>query len=76
VDKNGTYAKRIVPFLRPRTINSCSTNCICPKGTTRSCTVKHQIPGSISFVPSVASLIIVGEVVKDLIAAELQGERL
>lgn len=47
--------------------SSCSKNCICPKGTERSCTVKHQIPGSISFVPSVAGLIIAGEVIKDLI---------
>jgi len=47
--------------------SSCSNNCICPKGTTRKCTVKHQIPGSISFVPSVAGLIIAGEVIKDLI---------
>ena len=30
-------------------------------------TSKKQIPGSISFVPSVAGLIIAGEVVKDLI---------
>ncbi|MGE5381412.1 MAG: ThiF family adenylyltransferase [Methylocystaceae bacterium] len=47
--------------------NSCSTSCICPKGTTRKCTVRRQIPGSVSFVPSVAGLIIAGEVVKDLI---------
>jgi tRNA A37 threonylcarbamoyladenosine dehydratase len=46
--------------------SSCSNSCICPKGTTRKCTVKHQIPGSISFVPSVAGLIIAGEVVKDI----------
>lgn len=47
---------------------SCRKNCICPKGTNRKCTVKHQIPGSISFVPSVAGLIIAGEVIKDLIS--------
>jgi len=47
--------------------SSCSSNCICPKGTTRTCTVRRQIPGSISFVPSVAGLIIASEVVKDLI---------
>jgi len=47
--------------------NSCSTGCVCPKGTTRKCTVRRQIPGSVSFVPSVAGLIIAGEVVKDLI---------
>lgn len=47
--------------------SSCRFNCICPKGTTRKCTVRHQIPGSISFVPSVAGLLMAGEVVKDLI---------
>lgn len=47
--------------------SSCSAGCICPKGTTRKCTVKHQIPGSLSFVPSVMGLIIAGEVIKDLI---------
>jgi tRNA A37 threonylcarbamoyladenosine dehydratase len=46
---------------------SCKVNCICPKGTTRTCTARRSIPGSISFVPSVAGLIIAGEVVKDLI---------
>lgn len=46
----------------------CSTSCVCPQGTTRKCTTRNQIPGSISFVPSVAGLIIAGEVVKDLIA--------
>ncbi len=46
---------------------SCATHCVCPTGTTRKCTVRNQIPGSISFVPSVAGLIIAGEVIKDLI---------
>lgn len=53
--------------------NSCKTGCVCPKGSTRSCTVKHQVPGSVSFVPSVAGLIIAGEVIKDLI--KLNGEQ-
>ena len=48
--------------------NSCSTNCICPKGTQRKCSVRNQVPGSISFVPSVAGLIIASEVIKDLIS--------
>lgn len=47
--------------------SSCATGCICPAGTTRKCTIRHQIPGSISFVPSVAGLIIAGEVVKDIV---------
>ena len=47
--------------------NSCKTGCICPPGTKRKCSIRNQVPGSISFVPSVAGLIIAGEVVKDLI---------
>ncbi len=44
---------------------SCRTHCICPPGT-RKCTVRRDIPGSTAFVPSVAGLIIAGEVIKDL----------
>jgi len=47
---------------------SCAKGCVCPKGTARTCTTRRNIPGSISFVPSVAGLVIAGEVVKDLIA--------
>lgn len=47
--------------------NSCDSNCVCPKGSTRTCSSRRSVPGSISFVPSVAGLIIAGEVVKDLI---------
>ncbi len=45
---------------------SCRTNCICPPGTKRHCTDRRDIPGSTAFVPSVAGLIIAGEVIKDL----------
>jgi len=45
---------------------SCRTNCICPPGTARKCTHRRQVPGSNAFVPSVAGLIIAGEVIKDL----------
>ncbi|ROR28424.1 tRNA A37 threonylcarbamoyladenosine dehydratase [Mobilisporobacter senegalensis] len=45
---------------------SCRTNCICPPGTERKCTVRRQVPGSTAFVPSVAGLIIAGEVIKDI----------
>ena len=44
---------------------SCRTHCICPPGT-RKCTVRRDIPGSTAFVPSVAGLIIAGEVIKGL----------
>ena len=46
---------------------SCKYNCICPPGTQRKCTARRTVPGSNAFVPSVAGLIIGGEVVKDLV---------
>ncbi len=46
---------------------SCRSHCVCPPGTARKCTARRQIPGSISFVPSVVGLIIAGEVIKDLV---------
>lgn len=45
---------------------SCRTNCICPPGTKHKCTDRRDIPGSLSFVPSVAGLMIAAEVVKEL----------
>lgn len=45
---------------------SCRTHCICPPGTARKCTQRRQVPGSNAFVPSVAGLIIAGEVVRNL----------
>lgn len=46
--------------------NSCKHNCICPPTTKRNCNIRRQIPGSVAFVPSVAGLIIAGEVLKGL----------
>lgn len=40
---------------------------ICPTETNSKSTARNQVPGSISFVPSVAGLILAGEVIKDLI---------
>ena len=45
---------------------SCRTHCICPPGTKHKCTERRDIPGSVAFVPSIAGLLIAGEVVKDL----------
>ena len=46
--------------------NSCESNCVCPKAATRTCLIRRDIPGSNSFVPSVAGLIAASEVIKDL----------
>ena len=51
---------------------SCRTNCICPPGAKHKCTERRDIPGSVAFVPSVAGLIIAGEVVKDLCEREMR----
>ena len=45
---------------------SCRTHCVCPPGTEHTCTERRDIPGSTAFVPSVAGLIIAGEVINDL----------
>jgi len=47
--------------------NSCKTDCVCPSGTKRKCSIRNQVLGSISFVPSVAGLIVAGEVIKDIL---------
>lgn len=48
--------------------SSCVTGCICPPTATRTCAVKRQIPGSISFIPSIVGLMLAGAVVNDLLA--------
>ena len=48
--------------------DDCKNNCICPGGDAH-CAKKRQIPGSISFVPSVVGLLIAGEVVRDLLGS-------
>lgn len=52
---------------------SCRAHCICPPGTKRRCTDRRDIPGSTAFVPSVAGLILAGEVIKDLTAGTKRG---
>jgi len=60
------YSKELVKKPIEDMSISCRTNCICPPGAERKCTDKRQIPGSTAFVPSVAGLIIAGEVIKDI----------
>ncbi len=61
------YSKEqpIKPFDIPEA--DCNNQCVCPKGSERTCTSRRSIPGSLAFVPSVAGLIIASEVVKDLL---------
>ena len=46
---------------------SCRTHCVCPSGTVHKSTNRRGIPSSNAFVPSVAGLIVAGEVIKDII---------
>ena len=61
------YSKEEPIKLNDNIENNCKNNCVCPPGTKRNCSVRNQVPGSISFVPSVVGLIIAGEVIKDII---------
>jgi tRNA A37 threonylcarbamoyladenosine dehydratase len=45
---------------------SCKHHCVCPPDAKRTCSIRRQVPGSISFVPAVAGLILAGEVIKDI----------
>lgn len=52
--------------LTPKPIaGDCNVHCICPNKD-RTCVERRTIPGSTSFVPSVAGLIIASEIVKDV----------
>jgi tRNA A37 threonylcarbamoyladenosine dehydratase len=48
-------------------MNACRDNCVCGEGSSRKCAIKRQTPGSISFVPPVAGMIIAGDVIKEII---------
>ena len=78
--KNGIESLKVVyseeKSIRPLEDDSisCREHCVCPPGTARKSTVRRDIPGSVSFVPSVAGLIIAGEVIKDLTAFD-RGDR-
>jgi tRNA A37 threonylcarbamoyladenosine dehydratase len=55
-----------VPITPIKELADCKDFCICPNQDA-NCTKKRQIPGSISFVPAVAGLILAGEVINDLL---------
>lgn len=67
------YSKEVPQPLKMSEETSCAINCVCPPGTVRHCTARRQIPGSISFVPSVMGLIMAGEVIKDLAGLSAGG---
>lgn len=60
------YSEEMPRKPKVEDVVTCKTGCVCTGGT-KKCASKRQIPGSISFVPPVAGMIIASEVVKDLI---------
>lgn len=62
------------PPVKPREdVVTCKEGCVCSgAGGSQKCTMKRQIVGSISFVPSVAGLIIGGEVIDDILGIKRQ----
>ena len=48
------------------TSDNCSTETVCQDGVEYKAAKRRSTPGSVAFVPSVAGLIIAGEVIKDL----------
>lgn len=53
---------------------SCKVKCICPPDASRKCSLRRQVPGSVSFIPSVVGLILAGEVIKDLTGINNYGK--
>jgi tRNA threonylcarbamoyladenosine dehydratase len=66
-DLKVVYSREVPVTPRESEETSCRLHCICPRESARTCTIRRSIPGSMAFVPSVAGLLIAGEVVKDLI---------
>ena len=62
----GVYSEEMPRKPKVEDVVTCKTGCVCTGGT-KKCSAKRQIPGSVSFVPPVAGMIIASEVVKDLI---------
>lgn len=60
------YSEEIPTKPKLDEVITCKEGCICTGGS-KKCAIKRQIPGSISFVPPVAGMILGGEVIKDLI---------
>lgn len=60
------YSEEMPMKPRNQDVITCKEGCVCSGESSKNCTKKRQIPGSIAFVPPVAGMILAGEVVKDL----------
>jgi tRNA A37 threonylcarbamoyladenosine dehydratase len=67
VKKLKVVYSREEPVTPIETEKNCKNNCICSNKDLAKCTHRRQIPGSISFVPSAAGLVLASAVVRDLL---------
>ncbi len=70
-----THGLRVVystekPVEPKSEVPTCHQNCICPNRDDQvwNCTKRRQIPGSTSYLPPIAGLMLAGEVIRDLLA--------
>ncbi len=57
------------PVVPESDVPTCHQNCICPNRDEQvwNCTKRRQIPGSTSYLPPIAGLILAGEVIRNLL---------
>ena len=60
------YSEEVPTKPKTEDIATCKDGCVCTGGT-KKCTIRRQIPGSMSFVPPVAGMIIASQVVRDIL---------
>lgn len=60
------YSEEIPVKPRTEDVVTCKEGCVCTGDSSRKCANKRQIPGSMSYVPPVAGMIIAGEVIKSI----------
>lgn len=61
------YSEEVPTKPKYEEVITCKEGCVCIGESSKKCAIKRQIPGSMSYVPPVAGMIIGGEVIKDLI---------
>lgn len=61
------YSEEIPTKPKSEDVITCKEGCVCTGESTKKCAEKRQIPGSISFVPPVAGMILASAVVRDLL---------
>ncbi|WBW98739.1 tRNA threonylcarbamoyladenosine dehydratase [Oceanirhabdus sp. W0125-5] len=61
------YSEELPMKPKVEDVITCKEGCVCSATSSKRCSHKRQIPGSISFVPPVAGMIIGGEVIKDIL---------